>query len=300
MSYFVDVVLRSVELPAIPVSMLFDDQFGPPTAQAVRAMAVDKVLQAVQKLCYEKSSKGAPVAAVLARCLWEKSTLRTLSVFKPLNSKWKGLGEDSLSESGELDPDTVFYGLAPSTEVQTHYFTFSRDQQIHPIHTNSRSRSGSKANSRANSAAPSPVVSPRASVADLRSAFRSSTSAPDHLSSGSVGRKSSGGYLPSSTSAPNQLGNSQRPEPTSSSSSPKIKPRKSFTNLFSRSSSFTNLLSANASSSIPPIPRSRSVSENYELQTSTGKNIQTTSFSTSPPQIDGSFFKEIINEEIQT
>lgn len=276
MSYFVDVILRSVELPAIPVSLLFDEEDGPPTSEAVRSMAVEKVLQATKKLCSEKSTKATPVAAVVARTVWERSLLCTYSVHKPLKSKWKALGEDSLSENGELDADTVFTGLSDTTEVQSHYFTMSSDPQCAPCEAASRSRAGSRVNSRANSRTNSPAVSPRTSVADLRSALKSSTSAPNFYS-GSLGRKSSIAGLPSSTSAPGGFGISSSP--------PKMKPRKSFTNLFSRSGSMTSL---------SPAPSS------YELQSavSNGKRRSNVSAPASPPERRGSMFAEVINEEI--
>lgn len=168
MSAFVEVSLRSVELPAIPLAALFNELPGDslPTAYEVRSVAIDRVLSSIQKLC---RSMNTDVAPVMARCFWERSTVSTIEVIKPL-LKWKG--KDGLEDS------TSF------TESETHYFNISSNPSSKPQEVHSRP--GSRINSGNVSRSGTALVSPNSSVSDLRLELSSAS-----ISSNSIERRSS-------------------------------------------------------------------------------------------------------------
>lgn len=150
MSAFVEISLRSVELPAIPLAALFPGD-SLPTAYEVRSVAINKVLSLIEKAC---RSIDTDVVPLMARCLWERSTVSTIEVIKPL-LKWKG--KDGLENS------TSF------TETKTHYFNISSSPNSKPQEV--YSRPGSSINSgkflRSGTAAdapPSPTSLPSQSI----------------------------------------------------------------------------------------------------------------------------------------
>ncbi|CAD6886476.1 unnamed protein product [Tilletia laevis] len=187
--YVVEVKLKAVELPPIPVSLLQDERTGevPETVEAVRECAVDKVCKAAYKLCDDQTTDSVPVVPVMARCFWERSVIRTVSVVRPLNVKWKKgkmTGEDSIDEYTRraYSNQSIPTEMEDPSLAETRYFVVPSDPTATPYEMVSRSRANSRAGTPSQSRRMTPAhtpghLSPRQSSNNLAGSFRGASSA---------------------------------------------------------------------------------------------------------------------------
>ncbi|KAK0563333.1 hypothetical protein OC844_002270 [Tilletia horrida] len=207
--YVVEVKLRAVELPPIPVSLLRDDRTDsvPETVEAVRECAVEKVCKAAYKLCDDQATDAVPVVPVMARCFWERSVIRTVSVVRPFNVKWKKgkmTGEDHIDEYTRraYGQQSIPSELEDPSVAETRYFVVPSDPTATPYELISRSRAQSRAGTPSQSRRMTPAhtpnqLSPRHSSTNLAGSMRGASSAmqsamsspgyannPDYLNSG--------------------------------------------------------------------------------------------------------------------
>ncbi|KAK0552265.1 hypothetical protein OC846_002962 [Tilletia horrida] len=165
--YVVEVKLRAIELPPIPVSVLRDESTDviPETVEAVREAAVEKVCKAAYKLCEDQTTDSVPVVPVMARCFWERSVIRTVSVIRPFNVKWKKgkmTGEDPIDEYTRraYGQQSIPAGYEDPTVAETRYFVVPSDPTATPYELVSKSRAGSRAGTPSQSRRMTPAHTP--------------------------------------------------------------------------------------------------------------------------------------------
>jgi len=185
--YVVEVKLRAVELPPIPVSLLRDEQTDevPETVEAVRECAVEKVCKAAYKLCEDQTTDSVPVVPVMARCFWERSVIRTVSVVRPFNVKFKKgkmTGEDNIDEYTRraYGQQSIPAELEDPSVAETRYFVIPSDPTATPYELVSRSRGTSRAGTPSQSRRMTPAhtpnqLSPRPSHSNLSGSFRTAS-----------------------------------------------------------------------------------------------------------------------------
>ncbi|KAE8212823.1 hypothetical protein CF327_g3575 [Tilletia walkeri] len=268
--YVVEVKLRAVELPPIPVSLLRDDRSGevPETVEAVRECAIEKVCKAAYKLCDDQTTDAVPVVPVMARCFWERSVIRTVSVVRPLNVKWKKgkmTGEDSIDEYTRraYSNQSIPAELEDPSIAETRYFVVPSDPTATPYEMVSKSRANSRAGTPSQSRRMTPAhtpgqLSPRHSSNNLAGSFRSTSSAMQTALS------SPGGYFTNADTVKQQNGLAPAFSYEQSNGSAKSLSKmrsSSMPKIFSRrkSSSGTSSPAAGAFSPVaPPLPRNAS------------------------------------------
>ncbi|SAM84182.1 related to conserved hypothetical Ustilaginaceae-specific protein [Ustilago bromivora] len=134
--FFVDVIVKRVEMPAVPVSTLFpqfDDSLNfEPTYDKVRAAATLTLWDSILKLTEARSQavmlkggkgKSKDMVPVMAACVWENSTTHVVAVDVPLAARFKK------GATPALRPE----GLHRKIPAQRRFFTVPADADLRSV-----------------------------------------------------------------------------------------------------------------------------------------------------------------------
>ena len=99
-SYFVDVKLRTIELPPIRVDRLSNPLISGPLSlqEDIVECARAKMAVSVNRLFEEQAGKPVPAVPVLAKCIWSEATQLVVSVWRPYHTR-KSLIRRSVSSN---------------------------------------------------------------------------------------------------------------------------------------------------------------------------------------------------------
>ena len=135
--FFVDITVKRVEMPAVPISTLFP-QFDPastahePSYEEVKAAATLAVWDSINKLTEARSqavatkgskAKSKEMVPVMAACTWENSITHVVAVDIPLAAKFKK------GATPELRPE----GLQRKIATQRRFFTVPSDADLRSV-----------------------------------------------------------------------------------------------------------------------------------------------------------------------